>query len=301
MKINAFVVAAVMGSAVCGLGQETVGDGNAQADISPVDKAIGNVRIDRGVSMYSPYEPLDDGVSYIKIMDPVVNFTEAQKHALAEIFSQRNKELEEVNKKAKAASDMVAQAKDADARNMAVHQMRAAYAPMHAVMKKYNDEVESVFTAEQKRQVQDWQLTSLVKTMAKPVELTEQQVRFVKNAANVGEGNDSYPPMLKALNDVMTAEQKAKFKGSRAVWAVCGTYRAANLTVEQVTTLHTEVEILAKNLSLSQEELAEVLSKKLDGLLTEEQKKAFEPHRKAAQQSVLRGATSVASPPNNPR
>jgi hypothetical protein len=311
MKVKAFIVTVVIGSAACAFGQATVGDQNPETSISPVDAAIGNVSVTSGASPYQPYEAVGDAALYIKSLDPVVNFTQTQKQALAEIFSQRNKELEEVNKrnaeKIKAASDLLIQTKDTAVRDKAMNEiqkatqeLQEAYAPMHAVMKKYNDQVENVFTAEQKRKVQDWQLTNLVKNMAKPVELTEQQLKVVKDAANVGEGKDSYPPMVKALNDVMTAAQKAKFNGSRAVWLMCGEYRSLNLTVEQVATLHQEAESLAKNLSLNQEELAKRLSGKLENLLTAEQKKAFEQQRKAVQSGISGGATEAISLPANP-
>jgi hypothetical protein len=123
-------------------------------------------------------------------------------------------------------------------------------------------------------------LAIAIKSLATPVELTDEQV---KQLAAIAKGSEDVrgalrEKVLPALEQMLTPEQKAAMTKHRTVTTVLSTIRT-RITREQLTALGAAYDELAKDGNLKGEELVKALTEKLNGLLTDEQKQTAPPVR----------------------
>ena len=238
---------------------------------------------------------------YIESIDKIVHLTDAQKKAVTASIEARDKAIQEFQSKnaakLKAAGTAMVDAykgKDKDAIAKAQKAYQDLYVPMHEAMKKSQSELDNILTPEQKEKQQESRMMVWIKASTDPVQLTDEQMTKLKSAfgeltkASGHEGMEYKFP--EAIQNVLTAAQKAAIARHRMMQYVKSMFARAKLTDEQVksveATIETMIDKVAKDpkskLVMDWQSYTK-LAEKVRGLLTAEQKKAMEsPYGAAA-------------------
>ena len=107
-------------------------------------------------------------------------------------------------------------------------------APVQEAFQKHQERMDKVLTASQRTKLKDWRLTALIKQVAAPVELTEQQMKAVKWVVADDASMAQYFAIRQSIEDVMTPAQKAVVRKGHAMMTLKFSFGAANLTAEQM-------------------------------------------------------------------
>ena len=199
------------------------------------------------------YKPLpQDPELYIKAIDPVANLTGEQKKSITEAFNLMTIEVAESNLKNSGHPD---------------------FTQLQAITKKSQERIEKVLTAAQVKLLKDADVTSLIKALAKPAELTEAQVKTIKGTVDCSD----MQALRQAIADMLTPAQKVVYNKGRAIGYVKSYYWNAKLTEEQFKQVEAAADQVSKDASLSDVEVAEKIKEKIDPILTPEQKKVAQP------------------------
>jgi Spy/CpxP family protein refolding chaperone len=226
---------------------------------------------------------------YIESIDKIVNLTDAQKKAVTETIEARDKAMREFQtknaEKLKAASAAMMEAfksKDKDAIAKSQKAYQEIYAPMHEAMKKSQGELDNILTPQQKEKLQESRMTSWIKALTDPAQLTDEQMKKLKAAyaeltkATGHEGMERKLP--ETVQNILTAEQKATIAKHRAMMYVKAMFARAKLTDEQMKRVEAMADELAKDqkakLGLDWQ-VYNKLAEKIRELLTAEQKEAI--------------------------
>jgi Spy/CpxP family protein refolding chaperone len=225
---------------------------------------------------------------YIESIDKIVNLTEAQKKAITASIEARDKAMQEFQtkntEKLKSAGTSMMEAykgKDKDAIAKVQKAYQDLYAPMHEAMKKSQAELDNILTAEQKAKLQESRAVGWIKAMTDPVQLSDEQVKKLKAAygdltkASDHEAAERRSP--KAIDEILTAEQKTTIAKHRAMTYVKSMFAQAKLTNEQMKKIEAMVDEMVKGKGLTFDwQIYTKLAEKARGLLTAEQKAALE-------------------------
>ena len=227
---------------------------------------------------------------YIESIDKIVDLTDAQKKAITASIEARDKAMQEFQAKSaeklKAAATSMTEAfksKDKEAIAKAQKAYQDIFAPMHEAMKKSQGELDSILTAAQRDKLQESRMKSWIKALTDPVQLTDEQMKKLRAAYDnltkatgpeaVGR---SFP---EALQQILTAEQKAAVAKHRAMNYVKSIFARAKLSDEQMKKAETLVDELAKDQSdkggMGWQSYS-TLAEKIRGLLTAQQKEAMQ-------------------------
>ncbi len=179
---------------------------------------------------------------YIESIDKIVNLTDAQKKAITQAIQARDKAMQEFQtknaEKLKAAGTAMMDAykskgKDAIAKAQKAYQ--ELYAPMHEAMKKSQGELDKILTPQQKEKLQESRMTAWIKAMTDPAQLSDEQMKKLKAAySELTKANDHEAMERKlpeAVQNVLTAEQKATIFKHRAMTYVKSMFARAKLTL----------------------------------------------------------------------
>jgi len=209
--------------------------------------------------------------------------------------------------KIKAASAAIQDAyksKDKDTIAKATKEYTDLYAPFYEAMKKSQADLMNVLTPEQKAQWGEYQLMSSVKAGIAPVELTEDQIKKIREScAELFKADNpfsNYAKVQQKVQEVLTDEQKATIAKNQAIRMVQGRFWMAKLTADQMNQVRAAYDELAKDKDLKPADVQKKLAEKIDGLLTDEQKESM---KKAPTWQSVPGAAGAAAPgtPINPR
>ena len=110
-----------------------------------------------------------------------------------------------------------AAANDREAVTKSRDEYRETFAPMHDIMKKADDDLANVLTDEQKTKQKEYRITTAIKAMAAPVELTDDQIKkLVADAqGHEGERGSVDQKVSEALDQMLTADQKQPLQDIR--------------------------------------------------------------------------------------
>jgi hypothetical protein len=256
-------------------GRERVGDrgGDRAAD-------RGGARDERGLGR----GPMT-AASYIETMDAAVTLTDDQKKGITAIFEVRDKAIKDFETdnadKIKAASKAMEDAilsRDQEAIGKARQEYREIFGTMHEVMRKANEDLENLLTADQKTKLVEARVTRDIQAYVAPAKLTDEQMKKLVALAIVPSENrrDSLENKIAAaVEEMLTPEQKVGIARRQAISQVQRRLAGARLTREQSAQIETAYDELAKEAGLSKEDLATKLTEKVNGILTDEQKEAI--------------------------
>jgi Spy/CpxP family protein refolding chaperone len=226
---------------------------------------------------------------FIQSLEKAITLSDDQKEAMKRIVEARDAESKKFQtenaEKLKAAGAALQEAyksKDKDAIAKTMKEYQDLYAPFHETMKKSQADLMNVLTADQKAQWGEYQLMGLAKSIATPAELTEDQIKKIKEscaeflkADNIYSNVYSYYAQIAPkVQAVLTDEQKATIAKARALQAVQGRYWMAKLTEDQMYQVKASYDELAKDKTLQPADIQKKLAEKIDGMLTDEQKEA---------------------------
>ena len=247
------------------------GERNADA---PITRGEGRSRDGRSASAV-----------YIENLDKAVGLTDAQKKSIIDIFDARDLSLKDFEAKhaddIKAASKKMQDARESGDREV-MAKARGDYseilAPMHDTMKKADDDLANVLTEEQKTKQKEYRITTAIKAMAAPVELTDDQIKKLVTDAqgHEGERGSAEQKISEALDQMLTADQKATIARHKALAEVMRKYGSGRiLSRDQAKEVAGICEELSKDIALKPDDAAKKLSDKIESLLTDEQKEAI--------------------------
>lgn len=228
---------------------------------------------------------------YIESVDKVVSLTDAQKKAITEIIEARDKAMRDFQAKSaeqlKAASTAMIEAyksKDKDAIAKAQKAYQDLYVLMHEAMKKSQKELDDVLTAEQKDKLLESRMTTWVKALTAPVQLSDEQMKKAKAAyseltkASPQQGMGGKLPEV--VQDILTPEQKQTIYKHRAMSYVKSMFAPAKLIPEQLKQAEAAVDAMGKEQGFKFDwKMYQKLSEKVRSLLTDEQKEALKRPR----------------------
>ena len=246
---------------------------------------------DRGAEQQgdNPWGGRDKGGAtyYIQSIDKVVHLTDAQKQAMTDIITARQKAMQDFStqnaEKLKAANKAVSDAfisGDQNAIAKAQSDFQALYAPVNQIMKKASEDLNKVLTSEQTAALQDARAMDTIKRATAPAQLTDEQVKQFKAAIRDAAQNNQ-PGFREnglseaTIDNLLNFDQKILIAKSRAMQYVKWFYGPANLTAEQMTKVDAICTELAKAHGLNTIELQQDLSAKMNDVLTADQKKAL--------------------------
>jgi Spy/CpxP family protein refolding chaperone len=225
---------------------------------------------------------------YIQSLDKIVNLTDAQKAAMRDIFAARDKTMSDFQtknaEKLKAASAAMMEAyksKNKEAQERAQKAYQELYAPMYEAMKKANEDLQKILTPEQKAKQQDNQLTTWIKSLTNPVQLSDEQLVKAKaacrEAAKNGDFRATYRAVAEAVQAVTTPEQKTRIFKIGVTNYLKAIFSRAKLSDKQMKQLEAIVDEAAKtpDLKLQWPLPYEKLRAKVNDILTPEQKEAM--------------------------
>jgi len=152
------------------------------------------------------------------------NLTDAQKKAIRDIYAARDKAMREFQtknaEKLKAASLAMTEAyKSKDKEALAkVKAYQEFYAPLNEAMKQSNEALQKILTPQQKAKQQDNQLTSWIKGLTHPVQLSDEQIEKAKAAcresATSGDYGAMYRAVAEAVQTVTTPSKRRRFSNT---------------------------------------------------------------------------------------
>ena len=157
---------------------------------------------------------------YIESINKVVPLTPDQQNTMMKIIEARDKATQEFNAKnadkMKAAQQAMGDAfksQDKDAIAKAQKEYQGVFAGTSEIYRKSQKELDDVLTPEQKAKRKDAQVAQLIKSLTGGVTLTPEQetkIKAVIAEAGGGEGEGRERMNYKAVQDILTPEQKAK-------------------------------------------------------------------------------------------
>lgn len=220
---------------------------------------------------------------YIESINKLVPVTPDQQNAMMRIIEARDKAVQEYQAKnadkLKAANQAMmdaykSQDKEAIARTQKENQ--ALFAGTSEIYSKAQKELDDVLTPEQKTKRQEARTAQVIQSLTGGVTLTPEQEKKIKAVlAESGNGETRERVNYQAVQDVLTAEQKAAIAKSRALSFTKMMFGRANLTADQATQIESAYDALAKSGNAKPEELTKKLNEAVNNLLTAEQKEAM--------------------------
>jgi Spy/CpxP family protein refolding chaperone len=231
-----------------------------------------------GINVKSP------AAFYIESIDKIVNLTEDQKKASTKIFEERERltkqfqaEHGEQTKAALSALSAAYKTKDKEAIAKASKGYQDACAPLSEVWKKSQAKLTRVLTPQQQAKLREHQLTTMLKGVTAPVNLSEEQVERIRRASQAEPGDAWGMKVSKVIEEVLAVEQKTAIAKHRLMDAVRTMFGRAKLTAEQLKNVEAACDELVKGqskLGLASG-LYSKLAEKVNGLLTAAQKEAM--------------------------
>ena len=161
---------------------------------------------------------------YIESINKVVPLTPDQQNTMMKIIEARDKATQEFNAKnadkLKAAQQAMMDAyksQDKEAIAKSQKENQALFAGSSEIYAKSQKELDAVLTPEQKAKRKDAQVAQLIKSLTGGVTLTpEQETKIKAVIAEAGGGEGRERTNYKAVQDILTPEQKETIAKSRA-------------------------------------------------------------------------------------
>ena len=157
-----------------------------------------------------------EGDRYIESIEKTANLTDAQKKSIQDIFAARGKAINDFQTKnaeklSAASRTMMDARKDKEAWAKAQKEYQELYAPLYEAIKEANEQLLKVLTPEQKARQKEYHLTLMVKGMASGVELSNAQMKAMKDilAARDKALEDFYAKNAEKLNAASRAMMDA--------------------------------------------------------------------------------------------
>ena len=219
---------------------------------------------------------------HIENINKVVPLTPEQQNTMMKIIEARDKAMQEFQAKnadkLKAASQAMMDAyksQDKEAIAKAQKENQALWAGTSAISSKAQKELDDVLTPEQKAKRAETRVTQTIKALTDGVTMTPEQEKKMKAILAESDGGESRERAnYKALQDVLTAEQKAAIAKSRTLSMTKMMFGRANLTTDQTKQIEAAYDDLAKS-GEKPEELPKKLNDAVNNLLTSEQKETM--------------------------
>jgi len=212
--------------------------------------------------------------SYIQNIIKVVPLTPDQQNTMMKIIEARDKAIQDYNAanadKLKAAMQAIVAAdksQDKEASAKARKEYDALHVGSTEINAKAQKELDEVLTPEQKAKRTEASVNQMIEAMTAGVTLTPEQVAKLKAIVAESGGRQNY----RALQDVLTAEQKAAIAKNRTLSITKMRFGRANLTGEQIKQIESAYDDLAKSGSIKPEEIYKKLTDAVNKLLTPEQ------------------------------
>ena len=220
---------------------------------------------------------------YIESINKVVPLTPDQQNTMMKIIEARDKAVQEFNAKnadkMKAAQQAMGDAfksQDKDAIAKAQKEYQDVFAGTSEIYRKSQKELDDVLTPEQKTKRKDAQVAQVIKSLTDGVTLTPEQETKIKSAiAEAGGGEGRERGNYKAVQDLLTPEQKATIAKKRALSYTGMMFGRANLTADQQKQVEAAYDGLAKSGNANPEDVMKKMSEAVNNLLTAEQKEAM--------------------------
>jgi Spy/CpxP family protein refolding chaperone len=274
------------------------GDGNVKTE----------VRAGAGAGAWGGMSP---SAWFIHSLEEAVTLSEDQKESMKRIFEARDAESKKFQtdnaEKVKATGAALQEAyksQDKDAIAKAMKDYQDVYAPFHEMMKKSQADLMKVLTAEQKLKWGEYQVMGMAKGVAMPVELSEDQIRKIKESCaeffKAENTYSNYAQIVAKVQAVLTDEQKATIAKARLMQMIQGRFFMAKLTEDQMYQAKAAYDELAKDKALQPADIQKKLIEKVEGMLTDDQKEAM---KKAPTMtwSAPAGTVAPGTPVNNPK
>ncbi len=241
---------------------------------------------------------------YIESINKVVPLTPDQQNTMMKIIEARDKSVQEYNAKnadkLKAAQQAMMDAyksQDKEAIAKSQKENQALYAGTSELYAKAQKELDAVLTPEQKTKRKDAQVAQMIKSLTGGVTLTpEQETKIKAVIAEAGGGESRERANYQAVQDVLTAEQKAAITKNRTLSMTKMMFGHANLTADQNKQIETAYDTLVKS-GAKPEEISKKLNDAVNGLLTPEQKETT----KGGFSSGLPGGAKPGAPLGSPQ
>lgn len=220
---------------------------------------------------------------YIESINKVVPLTPDQQNSMMKIIEARDKALQEYQAKNadkfKAANQAMTDAyksQDKEAIAKAQKENQALFAGTSEIYSKAQKELDGVLTPEQKAKRQEARVAQTIKSLTDGATLTPEQEKKIKAViAESGNGETRERADYQAVQDVLTAEQKAAIARNRALSFTKMMFGRANLTPEQAKQIESAYDDLAKSGNAKPGEITRKLNDAVNNLLTAEQKEAM--------------------------
>ncbi len=217
---------------------------------------------------------------YIESINKVVPLTPDQQNAMMKIIEARDKAIQDYNTanadKLKAANQAMMDAfksQDREAIAKAQQENQALFGGTSKIYAAAQKELDDVLTPEQKAKRAEARVTQVIKSLTDGVTLTPEQEAKIKSIIAESGGETRERANYQAVQDVLTAEQKAAIAKNRTLSMTKMMFGRANLTADQVKQIESAYDDLAKSGSNPQE-LSKKLNDAVNNLLTPEQKEA---------------------------
>ena len=219
---------------------------------------------------------------YIESINKVVPLTPDQQNTMMKIIEARDKSIQEYNAanadKLKAANQAVMDAyksQDKEAIAKAQKENQALFAGSSEIYAKAQKELDGVLTPEQKAKRKEASVNQIVKSLTDGVTLTpEQETKIKAIIAESGGGESRERANYQAVQDVLTAEQKAAIAKNRTLSMTKMMFGRANLTADQLKQIESVYDDIAKSGNTKPQELTKKLNDAVNTLLTPAQKEA---------------------------
>lgn len=233
--------------------------------------------------------------SYIQNIIKVVPLTPDQQNTMMKIIEARDKAIQDYNAanadKLKAAMQAIVAAYKSQDKE-AIAKARKEYDALHAgsteINAKAQKELDEVITPEQKAKRKEASVNQVIKSLTGGVTLTpEQEAKLKAIVAESGGGQSRERANYQAVQDVLTAEQKAAIAKNRTLSITKMRFGRANLTGEQIKQIESAYDDLAKSGSIKPEEIYKKLTDAVNNLLTPEQKKANKAQQEEGAEEAL--------------
>lgn len=219
---------------------------------------------------------------YIESVNKVVPLTPDQQNTMMKIIEARDKAVQEFNAKnadkMKAAQQAMGDAfksQDKDAIAKAQKEYQGVFAGTSEIYRKSQKELDDVLTPEQMAKRKDAQVAQVIKSLTDGVTLTaEQETKIKAVVAEAGGGEGRERANYQAVQDVLTAGQKAAITKNRTLSMTKMMFGRANLTADQLKAIETAYDDIVKSGNAKPGEIPQKLHDAVNNLLTPEQKEA---------------------------
>jgi len=240
---------------------------------------------------------------YIESINRIVPLTPDQQNAMMKIIEARDKAIQEYNAanadKLKAASQAMMDAyksQDKEAIAKAQKENQALYAGTSAIYAKAQKELDDVLTPGQKAKRAEARTSQVIKSLTDGATLTPEQEKKIKAIiAESGGGESRERANYQAVQDVLTAEQKAAISKNRTLSMTKMMFGRVNLTADQTKQIEAAYDDLVKS-GAKPEELAKKLNDAVNGLLTDEQKEKLKGGFATGRPGTAAPGASIGAP-----